>query len=146
MLVKVKDVLGVGKGEEVGFNLAHSLRLRLVFEYLRWRMSNYNGVGERQNKRGNIFVSMTIRYNNVRISLFYLFFTPYGIGKHKIHKNIVDYEPGNRHEPTFFWVAKSNKILFPNFFPCSVTPCMLTMTMLPERMLVCVHYLAHNRL
>ena len=28
----------------------------------------------------------------------------------------------------------------------SVTPCMLTMTLLPERMMVHVHYLAHNRL
>ena len=43
------------------------------------------------------------------------------------------------------WGTKLNKILFPNFFTCSVTPCMLTMTMLPERILGRVHYLAHNR-
>ena len=30
------------------------------------------------------------------------------------------------------WGTKLNKILFPNFFTCSVTPCMVTMTMLPE--------------
>ena len=37
-------------------------------------------------------------------------------------------------------------ILFPEFFACSVTPCMLTMTMLPDRKLVHVYYyLAHNR-
>ena len=44
------------------------------------------------------------------------------------------------------WQFSQRKILFPNFFACSVTPCMLTMTMLPERILVHVHYLAHNRL
>ena len=27
------------------------------------------------------------------------------------------------------------KILFPNWFTCSVTPCMLTMTLLPKRMM-----------
>ena len=41
--------------------------------------------------------------------------------------------------------GKFCSILFPNFFTCSVTPCMLTMTMLPERMMVRVHYLAHDR-
>ena len=31
-------------------------------------------------------------------------------------------------------------------FACSVTPCMLNMTLLPEIMTVHFHYLAHNRL
>ena len=35
---------------------------------------------------------------------------------------------------------KARQILFPNFLICSVTPCMLTMTLLPERMMVHVHY------
>ena len=37
-------------------------------------------------------------------------------------------------------------ILFPNFFTCSVTPCMLTMTLLPERTMVHVQHLPQNRL
>ena len=32
------------------------------------------------------------------------------------------------------------------FFHMLVTPCMPTKTMLPERLMVHVHYLAHNRL
>ena len=37
-------------------------------------------------------------------------------------------------------------IWFPIFFACSVTPCTLTMTTLPERMTVYIHYLAQYRL
>ena len=39
----------------------------------------------------------------------------------------------------------SGKFCSPIFSHVRVTPCMLTMTMLPERMLVRVHYLAHDR-
>ena len=42
--------------------------------------------------------------------------------------------------------TKHAKKLGNKIFTCSVTPCMLTMTMLPERMMVHIHYLARNRL